>query len=149
MPLSDALADPALRTRLLDACVRALEEEVEGKRGISGMAIRSGYAAFQKVQPGIARSAFERLLPLFAPAIEPCWCEAQASGSPNAWFEQHAGEVADALLGVTDAQAARAKNQALATLYRSLRGMARPHVIAAVPRLPGVLAVVSPDQPVV
>ena len=87
--------------------------------------------------------------PLFAPAIEPCWCEAQASGSPNAWFEQHAGEVADALLGVTDAQAARAKNQALATLYRSLRGMARPHVIAAVPRLPSVLAVVSPDQPVV
>lgn len=148
MDLEQALQDPVRRSALLDACVAALEDEVAAKRGVGGMALRTAYRAFDKVQPGMARTTFGKLLPEFVPALQPLWNEARA-GDPAAWFEGHRGEVADALLAVTDARAERASNPMLRKLYRSLRGSARHHVSGAVPRIATILASVSPDRSLV
>jgi hypothetical protein len=43
--------------------------------------------------------------------------------------------VAEALLSITDARAQRAKNQAIKGAYEKLRGSAKKHVEAAVPRI--------------
>jgi hypothetical protein len=43
--------------------------------------------------------------------------------------------VADALLGITDRRAQRAKNQLVKGTYEKLRGQAKKHVETAVPRL--------------
>ena len=63
-----------------------------------------------------------------------------ASGDPNGWFVTHDGRVADALLAVTDAMAKRAQNAVMIRIYNGLRGQARDHVIAGVPRIPELIA---------
>lgn len=140
MTLTEALQDPARRERVVADGVRLIEEEVASKRGLSGVGLRAGYAAFCKLSPGITRSAVQRLMPLVVPAIDRRWAEATASGDPHRWFRDHRGEVADDLLAVTDGLASRARNRVLLRLYRSLRGQARDHVALAVTRIPEVIA---------
>jgi hypothetical protein len=137
--LSAVLADPARRAAVVADVARLVEREVASRGGLSGMALRAGYAGFQRVMPDILPAVVDRLLPHFAAALDPLWDKAVASGDPDAWFRAEGGTVADALLGVTDAVAARATNRTLVALYRSLRGQARPHVVAAAARLPALL----------
>lgn len=144
MTLEQVLRDSTLRPRLLDACVAALEAEVR----VSGLAMRSAYRVFRGVRPGGARGAFDRLLPSFAPVLEHHWAAA-SGGDPRAYFEQHRDGVADALLSVTDARVARAGNATLSNLYGSLRGRARRHVVAGVPRIADILDSVLPGRSLV
>ena len=51
-----------------------------------------------------------------------------------------AGEVADALLAISDERAARAKNQGLKKAYEKLRPTGKKHVEAAVPRVGRLIA---------
>lgn len=148
MDLERMLADPELRDRLQDACVEALHAEVASKKGMTGMAIRSAFSAFQTVQPGMARHMFGKLLPAFVPAIEPHWAAAR-QGDPRAYFQEHKQEVATALLSVTDARAERAKNKMLAGLYRRLRSRADAPVADAVPRIADILTSVLPNDALV
>ena len=53
----------------------------------------------------------------------------------SAHFNARPGEVAEALLAITDERAQRAKNQALKRAYEKLRRTAKKHVEAAVPRI--------------
>lgn len=139
MSLEQALVDPTRRQAIVGDCVRILDEEIAAKRGLSGKAIRAGYSAFKSVKPGICGSAFERLLPRFAPVIDPHWTQARGSGDARAYFRTHDGAIADGLLEVTDRLADRATNRVLLRLYRSLRGRARAHVISGVHRIPEVI----------
>lgn len=139
MSLVAALQDPAREQAVVEHGARIVEEEVASKRGLRATALKAGFAAFKKVRPGIVEAAVRRLLPLFAPVIDPHWERASAEGSPDRYFVSHAGEVADELLAVTDGLAARASNKVLVRIYRSLRGQARDHVVAGVPRIPGLI----------
>ena len=124
---------------MIDDCVRILEEEVSSKAGLSGKALRAGFRGFKRLQPGIVRGAFERLLPLFVPVVDPHWDRARSSGDPHGYFRDHGPAVADGLLDVTDRLADRSTHRGLTRLYRSMRGRARPHVIAAVVRIPELI----------
>lgn len=137
--LSEAMTDPVRRQAVVRDAAALVESEVASKRGLRGAALKTGFKAFQRVQPGIVPRAVERLLPHFVPAIEPLWAEAQASGDADAWFQQHDARVGEALLAVTDGFAARAKNKVVLKIYRGLRGSAEEHVRAAVPRLPALI----------
>ncbi|HHO50973.1 MAG TPA: hypothetical protein ENK18_08900 [Deltaproteobacteria bacterium] len=139
MSLEQALKEAPRRQAIVADCVRILEEEIAAKRGLGGRALRAGYAAFQSVRPGISHAAFDRLLPRFAPVIDPHWDRACSGGDPRAYFRSHEGEIADGLLAVTDQLAERATNRGLSRLYRSLRGRARPHVISGVQRIPELI----------
>jgi hypothetical protein len=133
------LSDPETRAAVVRDAERIVDEEVAARRGVRGVALRAGYAAFRRLRPGIVAAAIERLLPLFAPVIDRHWEAAVASGDPDGWFEREAGTVADALLAVTDALSRRATHPVALGLYRSLRGQARSHVASAVRRLPALL----------
>ena len=148
MQLEQVVADPTLRSRLLDACVHAVQAEVQSKSGVTGLFIKKGYGAFEAIRPGMARHMFEQLLPSFVPALSPHWDAARGTDVSD-YFETHREDVATALLAVTDARAAKAKNAVLATLYRSLRGRAQPHVASAVPRIGDILASVLSDRSLV
>ena len=54
---------------------------------------------------------------------------------PREHLQANPARVADALLGITDRRAQRAKNQMVKATYEKLRGQAKKHVEAAVPRL--------------
>jgi hypothetical protein len=133
--LVEALKDPARKAAVVEACARLVGDEVHRKKGLVGVAVRAGFGTVQALSPRFVPRAFEVLLPDFAPAIDPHYAKARASGDVAKWFEGHAGEVADALLAVTDARAARADHAVLVRVYHSLRGRAREHVVEAVPGL--------------
>jgi hypothetical protein len=56
------------------------------------------------------------------------------------YFNAHTGEAAEALLGITDQRAQRAKNQVVRTAYEKLRPMAKKHTEAAIPRVGKMIA---------
>jgi hypothetical protein len=137
--LTEALADPARQERIVTDCVRLVDEQVASKGGLSGMALRKGYSVFQKVRPGIVRSAVTKLLPEMVPILDRHWREGLDSGDAPRHFKTHATAIADGLLSVTDRIAERSTNRVLVGLYRSLRPAAREHVAAAVPSIPAVI----------
>lgn len=139
MTLTEVLADPARRDRIVADCVRIIDDEVRAKGGLSGPVLRGGYAAFQKVRPGIVQAALLRLLPIMAPVIQTHWDAGLAKGDPERHFRENEQRIAEDLLGVTDGLAARSDNRVLTRLYRSLRPAAKDPVAKAVPRLPALV----------
>lgn len=140
MTLLAILQDAGRREAFLTDGVRLVEEEVAGKSGLSGLAIKGGFKAMTAVRPGIVRDALAMLLPAFQPAIEPMFAEAQQSGDVAGWFTRHAARVADALLAVTDRKAETAQNPLLKRTYHGLRSVAKVHTEAAVPGVGRLLA---------
>lgn len=133
--LTEVIEDEEHRRAVVADGVRLVEQEVARKRGLSGMAIKAGFKTVNKLQPSFVERALDHLLPDFAPAVDPHFAEARASGDVEAFFTEHAGEIADSLLAVTDARARRAKNRALVAVYQRLRPRARVQVIEAMPGL--------------
>jgi hypothetical protein len=139
LTLVEALQDAERNDAIVGACVRLVEDEVASRRGLSGAALKAGFAAFQRLRPGIVRAAVARLLPELAVAIDPHWQRAVASGDPDGHFRRNAAAIASDLLAVTDRLSARATNRVALRIYKSLRASAGEHVAAAVPRLPDIV----------
>ena len=133
--IAEGLEDPTLRKAVVDDAALLVESEVASKRGFRGRALQAGFKAFRAVSPGIVPEAVDRLLPRFAPVIDPYWEKARASDDPQGWMVARDSEIADALLGVTDKLAEQAKHRVLKRIYKGLRGQARGHVVDAIPGL--------------
>ncbi len=138
--LSDVLTDPQRKDRVVEDCLGIIDAEVADKGGLSGMAIKAGYKAVQGVKPGFVKKVVSDLLPEFANAVEPIYREAVESKRPiQAHFERERARVADSLLAITDGKAERSTNRIVKGTYERLRGQAKNHVEAAVPRLGGLI----------
>jgi hypothetical protein len=133
--LVETLRDPERKRAIIADGVLLIDREVASKRGISGRFLRAGYTAVRTLVPQFTAVALERLLPDFAPAVDPHYAEARESGDVKTFFVAHAGDIADSLLEVTDGKARRAQNRAIKSIYEKLRGRARDHVVAAMPGL--------------
>lgn len=133
--LNDLLGAPATRTQVVADCERLIEEEV-GSKGLLGVPIKAAYAIVKAVKPGFVPEVIGNLLPDFADKLDPLYQQAKSRNEPvSAYFSGRGGEVAEALLSITDARAQRAKNQGLKSAYEKLRPTAKKHVEAAVPRI--------------
>ena len=133
--LKDVLLDESKKTDVVDACCKLIDEEVAGKGGISGLAIKAGYGVVKGVKPGFVKKVVIDLLPDFASALENTYQQAKSEGKPvGSYFDSHRSDVADALLAITDAKAAKASG-AVKSTYDKLRSTAKKNVEAAVPRL--------------
>jgi hypothetical protein len=142
--LPDVLLRPEVRPLVVDGCVAVVEREVASKRGLSGTAIKAGFAVVTKVKPGFVREVVSNLLPEFAAALDPLYAEsasevgegdrAKLADAFVRRVERERGRAAEALLAVTDRKigAARASVQ---KAYERLRPSAREHVEAALPSL--------------
>jgi hypothetical protein len=124
------------KEQVIDDCCALIDSEVKDKGGISGLAIKAGYGAVKGIKPGFVRTVIHDLLPDFATALEPIWQDAKKDGKVVAqFFIANSGRVADALLGITDAKAQRAKSAVVKGTYEKLRKTAKKNVEEAVPRL--------------
>lgn len=139
MSLGDALKDPTKKTAIVNDCIVLIDEEVSAKGGISGLAVKAGYAAVKGIKPGFIKSTVEHLLPDFAEKLDPIWSEAEKTSSPSSFMVSNKGRVADALLAVTDERAARSNKGTVKSAYEKLRGSAKKNVEDAVPRLARLL----------
>lgn len=133
------LGDGSKRQRILTDCERLIEQEVDGKGGLSGMGIKAAFKIVKAVKPGIIRESMDHLLDDFVRRLEPFYEKHKADGGDPKTFGDALGKqgsaVADALLGITDDKAKRAKNQTLKGAYEKLRPQAKKHVEEAIPRV--------------
>jgi hypothetical protein len=134
--LKEVLLAPERRPQLLTDCEKLIDEEVASKSGLSSIPIKAAFGMVKAVKPGIIRESVDALINEFVEKMEPFYAAQKGSGkSIEAYFSGKAGEVANALLGVTDKRAERAKNATIKKAYESLRPKGMQHVEAAIPRL--------------
>lgn len=133
------LSDKSKRPRLLTDCEKLIEDEVGNKGGLTGLAIKGAYKIVCAVKPGIIRESMDGLIDDFVARLEPFYkAHRDANGEPRAfgdYLSRRTSEVADALLGITDDRAKRAKNATLKSAYEKLRPQAKKHTEEAVPRV--------------
>jgi hypothetical protein len=139
--LTDILLVPGNRPRVISDCVTLIQEEVDSKGGLSGLAVKAAFAVVKAVKPGFINEAVDHMLEDFVKRLEPFWADAQAKNEPvGALMSARAGDVSDALLAISDERASRAKNQTLKKAYEKLRPTGKKNVEAAVPRVGRLIA---------
>ena len=138
--LQDKLLTPAVRPLVLADCEALLAQEVAGKGGLGGLAIKTVFGVVKKVRPGITRELIDRLLDAFVAELDPFYLQAtEANLGFVAYLPQQANQVANALLSITDRRAQQSSHQLLKSSYDKLRPTAIKHVEAAVPGIARVV----------
>jgi hypothetical protein len=128
------------RHQVVDDAVKVLDAEVSDKGGLGGLAIKAAFSVVKGIKPGFIRDVVDTLLPDFLKALDPIYQESVTAGKrPGEYLKAHAGRVADALLSITDARAARAERPVIKSTYEKLRPSAKKHVESAAPRLASLL----------
>jgi hypothetical protein len=133
--LVEVLRDPSKKAAVVRDGAALIESEVARKRGLRAMALKAGYKSVKAIKPGIIPTMLGKLLPDFAPALDPYYATARESGDVRGYFRSNAAAISEALLAVTDEKAKRAESRVMLRVYKSLRGQARTHVQDAVPGL--------------
>src|SRR3954454_19863525 len=111
--LKDILTRPGIRPQVIADCERLIEEEVSSK-GLAGIPIKAAYAIVKAVKPGFVPEVVDHMLDDFSDRLDPIYQAAVTKNEPvSAYFNARTGEVAEALLAITDLRAQRAKNQAI------------------------------------
>jgi hypothetical protein len=129
------------RPKVIADCGRLIEEEVDSKGGLTGLAVKAAFAVVKAVKPGFVTEAIDHMLDDFVGRLEPFYADAQAKNEPvGSLMNARAGAVADALLAISDERAARSQNQTLKKAYEKLRPTGKKHVEAAVPRIGRLIA---------
>ena len=139
MTLSETLLAADRRPQVVADLAAVIDAEVKDKKGLSGGAIKAGYAAVRKFNPTIASDATNRMLPEVATALQPFWADFAGAGDFGDYLAGRGDEVADALLAVTDKRAAATEREPLKRAYKGLRGKAKDNVKQALPRLGTVI----------
>ena len=138
--LKEILTRPGTRPQVIADCERIIEEEVDAK-GLMGLPIKGAYKIVKAVKPGFVSEVIDHMLDDFCDRLDPLYQSALSRNEPvTAYFNAHPGDVAEALLTITDQRAQRAKNQMIKGAYEKLRGSAKKHVEAAVPRIARLVA---------
>jgi hypothetical protein len=128
---------PEKRAEIVSSCCRLLDAEVGRKGGLSGLAVKAGYAVLKAIKPGAVAEAIDVLLDDFLGALEPFHGAFEKEGEAGfgGHLKEHAAQVAEALLKVTDRRAEQSKHGSLRGMYHKLRPSALRNVQEAVPGL--------------
>ncbi|MBR8836783.1 MAG: hypothetical protein DSM106950_22895 [Stigonema ocellatum SAG 48.90 = DSM 106950] len=135
MGLSDGLLNPNKKAMVVDDCCNMIDKQLASKSGISGMALKTAFAALKGIKPGYIPEVVEQLLPECFTALDPLWSEGVEKGDPVEHLVSSRSEAADALLGITDARIKLSKRAIVRGTYEKLRSSAKKHVEEAVPDL--------------
>lgn len=134
--LNEVLLVPGNRPKVVADCVRLIDEEVDSKGGLTGLAVKGAYMLVKAVKPGFVAEAVDGMLDDFVSRLEPFYAAAQTRNEPiGPALNSRAGEVAEALLAISDERAQRSKNATLKKAYEKLRPTGKKHVEAAIPRV--------------
>jgi hypothetical protein len=138
--LQDILLTPENKPHVIDDCLTLIDQEVKGKSGVSGTAVKLAYKTANAFASGYLRGMVELLAPDMIIELEPFWADFTASGAGDFgdYLVKHGDEVSEALLSVTDRRAETSTRPTILKAYKTVRGGASKHVTAALPAL-GVL----------
>jgi hypothetical protein len=135
--LHDILLTPDVFPHVVDDCQQLIEQEVAGKSGISGTAVKLAYKTANAFARGYLHNIVETLLPDMVNQLEPYWADFTASGASDFgdYLVKHGDEVAQALLVVTDAKAKASQRPTIVKAYGAVRGGAAKHITTALPNV--------------
>ena len=133
--LHDILLAPDTQPAVVADCLKLIEQEVAGKSGVSGTAVKLAYKTAKSFASGYLQSTVESLLPDLVDQLEPFWADYAASGASGFgdYLAKRGDEVSEALLSITDERAAGSCRAVIIKAYRAVRGSAAKHVTAALP----------------
>lgn len=139
--LKEILLDESKRPAVVADMRQVVDDEVASKSGMSGTAIKSGYGLVNKIKPDIIGEAVDSLLDDFTARLEPFYADYRENGGGSLaeYFDGHSDEIADALLGVTDARAESSRRESIKKVYDKLRPQGKKNVQEALPRVAEVL----------
>ena len=125
------------RERVIEDTVHLIDAEVARKKGLGGMALKTGYKGVKKLKGGkMIERAVDHLLDEFTEALSPLYDtyrdQDEIEGFDH-YLERHPRRATDALLKITDEKAQRAENRLVQSTYNTLRGQATKHVEDALP----------------
>jgi len=135
--LQQILLAPGTRPQVIADCYALIQDEISEKSGVSGTAVKLAYKTVNTFMPGHIRTMVGKLLPDMVDQLEPFWAGFSSSGGSGFgdYLAKRGGEVAQALLSVTDAEAASSGRPTIVKAYGSVRGSAAKHIEAALPRV--------------
>ena len=135
--LQQVLLTPENQPHVIDDSHTLIDQEVAGKSGVSGTAVKLAYKTANTFASGYIRGMLEVLVPEMVVKLEPFWADFAASGAGDFgdYLVKHGDEVSEALLSVTDAHAEISTRPTILKAYRAVRGGAPKHIIAALPAL--------------
>ena len=133
--LQEILLAPDTKPDVVADCLTLIEQEVAGKSGVSGTAVKLAYKTAKTFAKGYLRDTVDNLLPDFVAALEPYWADFIASGASGFgdYLVKRGDEVSGALLSVTDARAKMSERPVIIKAYGTVRGGAAKHITAALP----------------
>jgi hypothetical protein len=135
--LHEILLTPDNEPSVVADCLTLIEQEVKGKSGISGAAVKVAYKTAKTFAKGYLQSTVESLLPDLVTQLEPYWADFAASGAAGFgdYLVKHGEEVSEALLSVSDARAKMSDRPVIIRAYGTVRGSAAKHITAALPNV--------------
>ena len=138
--LHETLLTPDTEPSVVGDSLTLIEQEVRGKSGISGAAVKLAYKTAKTFAKGYLQSTVESLLPDLVTELEPYWADFAASGASGFgdYLVKRGDEVSEALLSVSDARAKMSERPVIIKAYGTVRGGAARHITAALPAV-GVL----------
>jgi len=135
--LDQILLAPDIQPNVVADCLAMIDQEVSGKSGISGAAVKLAYKTAKTFAKGYLQATVENLLPDLVAALEPYWADFTASGAAEFgdYLVKRGDEVAGSLLSVTDARAKMSDRPVIIKAYGTVRGGAAKHITAALPNV--------------
>jgi hypothetical protein len=135
--LQEILLGPDTQPKVIADCYELIQQEISEKSGISGTAVKLAYKTVNTFMPGHIRNMVGKLLPDMVDQLEPFWADFSSSGGSvfGDYLAKRGGEVAQALLSVTDARAAASDRPTIVKAYGSVRSSAAKHIEIALPRV--------------
>jgi hypothetical protein len=131
--LVELLAKEPIRARVIEDCVELIEAQVKQK----GFIIKSAYATIKAIKKRFIPETVDTMLDEWLDKLSPHFDRWAASKtSPFADYVITRGdEVAEDLLSVTDARAARTSHTTAKKMYGRMRDGAKRNVVEAIPDL--------------
>ena len=135
--LQQILLAPDTYPKVVEDCYTVINQELSDKSGVSATALKLGYKTVTSFAPGYFRKTLDDMLPQIVDKLEPYWADFNAEGGSGFgdYLAKRGDEVSESLLSVTDGMAEVSKRPTIIKAYRALRGGARKHVEAALPRV--------------
>jgi len=135
--LNEILLTPDTQPSVVADCMTLIEQEVAGKSGISGTAVKLAYKTAKTFAKGYLQATVESLLPDLVTQLEPYWADFSASGGSgfDDYLAKHSDAVSESLLSVTDARAKISDRPVIIKAYGTVRGGAAKHITAALPNV--------------
>lgn len=135
--LNEFLGTEPMRARVVADCVELIDQQVQSKSGLSGVAIKGAYGTIKRIKKGFVPDVVNALLDDWLERIQP-YHDTWASGGGATFSEflvARSDEVAEDLLSVTDRRAQNSSHKTAKKAYEKMRGSAKTNVVEAIPAL--------------